>query len=116
MFARPLRFAFCNLSKITSVINYLSRDRKRVLDYRSGFGVTDRVPAMETYLVQFYKAGLPQNAPGAPVFAGNDFSTAAQAYDKASREMGPGWLILWNQKTRMKLQSKQILRAAAMAK
>jgi hypothetical protein len=71
---------------------------------------------METYLVQFYKAGLPQNAPGAPVFAGNDFSTAAQAYDKASREMGPGWVILWNQKTRMKLQSKQILRAAAMAK
>ena len=53
---------------------------------------------------------------GAPVFAGNDFSTAAQAYDKASREMGPGWIILWNQKTRMKLQSKQILRAAAMAK
>ncbi|MBL8806625.1 MAG: hypothetical protein JNN22_07250 [Rhodospirillales bacterium] len=71
---------------------------------------------METYLVQFYKAGLPQNAPGQSVFASNEFAAAAQAYDRAARDSGPGWLILWNQKTRMKLQSKQILRSAAMAK
>jgi hypothetical protein len=71
---------------------------------------------METYLVQFYKAGLPQNAPGQSLFASNDFAAAGQAYDKASREVGTGWLILWNQKTRMKLQSKQIIRATASAK
>ena len=66
---------------------------------------------METYVVQFYKAGGPQNATGQPVFASNDFGSATKAYDEASSKYGPGWIILWNQKNRMKLQSKQVLKA-----
>jgi hypothetical protein len=68
---------------------------------------------METYLVQFYQAGSPQNATGQSLFASNDFGSASKAYDDAAHKYGPGWIILWNQKTRMKLQSKQVLRKPA---
>jgi hypothetical protein len=66
---------------------------------------------METYIVQFYKAGGPANAVGQPVFASNDFGAATKAYDEAPQKFGPGWIILWNQKNRMKLQTKQVLKA-----
>lgn len=67
--------------------------------------------ANETYLVQFYPPNGGPNAPGKPVFASNDFAAAAAAYDKAASEHGPGWLVLWNQRSRLKLQQKQLLRA-----
>jgi hypothetical protein len=62
----------------------------------------------ETYLVQFYPPNAGANGAGKPVFASNDFAAAA-AYDKASSEHGPGWLVLWNQRSRLKLQQKQLL-------
>jgi hypothetical protein len=67
--------------------------------------------ANETYLVQFYPPNAGANGAGKPVFASNDFAAAAAAYDKAASEHGPGWLVLWNQKSRLKLQQKQLLRA-----
>lgn len=66
---------------------------------------------MATYLVQFYKAGAPQNAPGQSLFESDDFGAAGKAYDDASQKYGPGWIILWNQKSRTKLQTKQVLKA-----
>jgi Tfp pilus assembly protein FimT len=66
---------------------------------------------METYLVQFYKAGGAPSATGQTVFASNDFGAATKAYDESPSKVGPGWVVLWNQKSRMKLQTKQILKA-----
>ncbi|MFN8758585.1 MAG: hypothetical protein ACK5XA_07250 [Tagaea sp.] len=67
--------------------------------------------ANETYLVHFYPPTTGAADSSRAMFASDDFTAAAAAYDKAAGEHGPGWLVLWNQRSRLKLQQKQLFHA-----